>query len=362
MDQEELKKIAIQYGHWLALIVAIGAVVAVIVVGADTKTQKVQIKIAKDIEELKRARTTNSPQVEEMPNYMAMIKANWAPIKSAQPGPTGTYLYEQSSIKYRIATPPMHQWINKPTNVAIQVDREKITFSWDAPPPLIGSDGKQKEPSPIDGYHLMKAWANRSGKQQKIHTLGSGETTFEDNKVESKVDYYYKVRAFTNNTEAKGGKKVSYEGKKMVVSEYTQAKKGTILPIYKLRLTGVSGKTAFVELSKWVKGDWRSISFHIQKGSKIAKQAYIKELKDRVVFDPGWRLVDLTTRAVVWRYTMIKKMVLKEDGKTPVIDPITRRPKMELVKTPIRSYVPAIKYVDENNKEHLKYQEAKKNK
>ncbi len=358
MDQAELKKKLIENLHWIALSAVIIFIAATIILGGEAKTQKTQQQIAKSLKDLQRAMENNEPKQEAIFDYINAIKYTWAMVPSAQKGPDQEYLYEKSKITYKAAVPPTHQWINSPKEIRLNVDREKITVSWDIPDAPVGQDGKPKETTEIAGYHLTKYWTNDENKKME-ETISLEDTNYEDTKVEAKIDYFYKARAYTNNVEAKGGKLVTFEDKKVVVSEYTAPAKGTILPLYRIKLNGVSGDTAFIELSKWEKGDWRNITFYVKKGEKIEKNAYIKELKKTIHFNPGWTLIGITTKLPRTLKVTQKRFVIDPKTKQPIKGP-DGNPVVELVEQDVNYFVAAIRYSDEKGKIEIKEQESGK--
>lgn len=344
--------------HWTALSISIIFIVSSIVLGGEAKTQKMQQQIAKSLKGLQSAMDNNEPKQEPIYDYTTKIKTTWASVPAAKKGPDQEYLYEKSKITYKAAVPPTHQWINSPKEMRINVDREKISVSWDIPDAPVGQDGKAKEMTEIAGYHLAKSWVSDDGKKME-EIISLEDISYEDTKVEAKIDYFYKARAYTNNIEAKGGKLVTHEDKKIVVSEYTSPVKGTILPLYRIKLNGVSGETAFIELSKWEKGDWRSVTFYVKKGEKIEKQVYIKELKKSIHFNPGWTLVGITTKLPKVLKVTKKEFEIDEKTKQLVMGP-DGKPVVKLVEQEVTYHVAAIRYTDEKGKVEVKEQESGK--
>jgi len=445
MEHIDIKKIGVEFGHWILLGVSIIFILLVFIFSGDSKIQTMQANLEKSWKALQAAVAENKPATTELPNYKEKIAQNWNPIRLANtpflkdqdikekaawltklrdaPDPISAllqqgiskdtqqqllaykseeplsetffakllqelnfylmktplydvekakehfgkitlrpetkklintpneeiirvnrailedvypqeiaiytrmgqeYFYEEMQIKFKEAFPPTQQWIAMPKNVTIQVDREKITLSWDAPEAPLDAAGKEKKLTDIAGYHLQKRW-NADGKDQEeiIPLEGVTTTTYEDTKVESKIDYLYALRSYTLNTEAQGGKLVDFDAKKVVVSQYTPEQKGTILPSYRMKLLGVSEDTAFLELSKWEKGDWRTISLYLKKGQKIERKVYVKELKRMVDFSPGWKLVSVNSKAIqemeITKHIMIINPETKQPGRAEAV-------------------------------------------
>lgn len=359
MEQIDVKKLLKEFHQWVLLGGSILFVGSTILLGGESKIQTTQKNITKDLKTLRTEMDNDALKKEELPAYVEKLHKNWGNIAIPQKGPDQELFYEKAKISYKHAVPPTQQWINSCKEIQIRVDREKIHLAWDVPEPPVGSDGKAKEMTEISGYHLRKFWTNDANKPvEEIFALE--ETSYEDTKVEPKIDYQYQVRAYTNNKEAKGGKLVDFQDKKVVVSEFTAPKKGMILPLYRLRLTGVSEDTAFIELSKWEKGDWRTVNFHVRKKEKIEKnKVYIKELKKAINFNPGWTLLDVTTKLPQ------RKKIVHSNIK---IDPVTKEPMKDMdgkiikdmVEEEVTYYVAAIKYSDEKGKVEIKEQEVNK--
>ncbi len=485
MEQIDVKKVLIQFGHWIALAVAVISIGITFLMSGDESAQTTKEEIKQKLEELKEVQRTNRPQKVELPNYQEKIISNWAPITTAnivflrpknikdsvnfvrklrdakESDPISFYIksnltpetqqqlkefqdeekvsdsllnnlirdinaffvkpkffdkdrfknvklreetelliyqnpqsdelirlnryllddaypeeiypyrrigqdffYEKGKIEYNKAQPPSQQWVNVPSNLALQVDREKISVSWEVPEtPIDPATGKENKLSEITGYQLYKRWKNIDGKSEEkiIDLLGITNTAYEDTTVESKIDYYYKVRSYTENEEAQGGKPDTIDGKKVIASEYTTEQKGTILPSYRIRLTGILGDSALIELLKWEKGDWRMTSLRLKKGQKIEKKEWNKDLQKLIDFSPGWVLTKINPKAVQERESQMKKMVINPVSKLPEYG-VDGKPlyKIETIRT--KYTTAAVHYTNEKGQEEIRYQENKSDK
>lgn len=358
MNQLDAKQILVEFGHWIALGVSVVLVGVALLVGGDVKSKKEQKKIQKSLDRLTRAMKSNKAKLKSIPDYYKISQGNWTLATKAEQGPLNEYLYQKAKITFKHAVPPTHQWINKPEGISVEVDREKITVSWDVPPALFDSKGKQKEKTNIVGYHLMKRWMADGRRFEKIEEIKSEDkTSFEDTRVEAKIKYYYKVRAFSDNTEAKGGELINFNGKKIVVSDYTNEKHGKILPLYRLKLLGIAGNTAIIQLSKWVKGEWRKTICHIKKREKIAKKVYIEKVGS-VNFDPDWTLKYLNARATKVRIRIVKKPRIDSKTGKPVVDE-RKRIIYDSIKKREKYINPVIGYIDDKGKRYKVYKDSK---
>jgi hypothetical protein len=347
MDQQDAKKMLIEYGHWGSLGASILLILLTLVLGGDPKAKKTQADIEKALQDLQVAKDKTTVALEKLPDYLGKIKANWGSVGEAKKGPGQDYFYQKADIKYKYAASPTHQWINKPGDLTLQVDREKLVLAW-SKPSRVYAEGKEQEMTEIVGYHLKREWGPANKRKHKIVDLKEDSTTeYEDTNVESKVEYSYQVRAYTENIKAKGGEKITFEGKEILVSEYTSEKKGAILPVYKMQLLGASEDMAVIKIFKWVKGDWRSVIKHIKKGGKIEGTAHFPEL-GKVEFTPGWTLKYLNPKHIITRDRSIKVLRLDENGRPVKNDKGEYIYDIKMEPTKVTSAL--IGYVDEKGK------------
>ena len=357
---QEIQKYVVSYGHWIALVASVCIILFTVKSSFDNRI-KVQCDSAnRKLEKLINQMNSKVPQEEKVPEYLKTINSIWAKDDTLITALSHDFLYEKANERYIKGVAPTNQYINKPTNLQIALDRERINITWDEPEEL-EKDGKAQKLPEIGGYHLKKTWKDgKSDKEEKTKIIALDETSYEDTEIEPKVEYTYQVRCWTDNIEAKGGDKEidKNTNQEIICSKYTETKSGSILPLYELRIKGVTKDAAFLELRKWEKGDWRSTSLMVKKGEKISKRDYNKDLEKQIFFDPGWKLIDV--KPSVKRVREVKKTELD-------IDPITNQVRMDennrfkyvekIVKVPYT--VPAIRYEDEKGKIEIKYKDSK---
>ncbi|HPY75800.1 MAG: fibronectin type III domain-containing protein [Planctomycetes bacterium] len=357
---EDFKKILIKFGGWIALSVSVLMIIGAFISTADSQTEKKIKEIEKDYNYILKEMKNQEVHVKELPPFLDIVRKTWEKDTQKLAIVKQDFIYETAKEIFRQGVAPSFQWINLPSNFQINIEREKIDLSWSAPDKLIGDDGEYKDLADVAGYHLIKEWKADNKIQRDIIRLQ--ETSYEDTEIEPKVTYSYKVRCWTNNTEAKGGEALTKQDitefnlpKNIIVSKYTERKSGSILPLYDLVLKGVAGNTAFIELMKWEKGDWRKVSARIRKGEKIEKRAYIKELQKSIYFNPGWKLIGIRPN--------VKRSYMKEVRQLK-IDPITKIPVKDIdgklvyetKEEKVFYNTAAIRYQDEKGKIELKYQ------
>ncbi len=362
MQQIDIKQALTQFGGYIATGVSVVIVVVALLLGGSTTVAKKKLKETELLKtRLQAALQNSSPQEQKMKDYTGMLQNNWQQNVQLEKMSGAESFYARGEFKYDHPVPPAQQWINAPENLAVEVGMEKINVKWDAPPDLEG-----KKMATFGGYFLYRRWSDRGKKESKIFDMREN-TSFEDAKAESKVEYFYKVCAYTENKEAKGGDKMDYMGQEVIVSEQTKEswegrkvttqewlrdlvvsrctaeQKGTILPSYKLELSGVAGDTALLKLSKWEKGSWRFAPCQAKKGDKIKASGHNKEI-GRFDWDPGWTVTSVNPRQEVMRPRPVKKMVLK-DGE------IVKGPDGNIlykwVEEPFKDFIAAIEYTDE---------------
>ena len=367
MKQINIKAAFIEFGHFIALGVSILIVLTTLIFGGGVKGGEKALKDAqKNKKKLQENLDSSRPETATVGDFLGMLQKNWEQTIPLEKAPSHDSFYEPPKIKFIIPVPPAQQWINGSENITVDVQMEKLTVKWDEP-----TDLSDKDPAVIDGYFLIRRWEDRGKKGEKIiEFIGKASTLYDDIHVESKIAYYYKVCAYTENKEAKGGEKFDYRGQELVLSEETKEKlsgqsktagdwikdlvvskktkevKGAILPSFKLELNGVAGNDmAMLRLAKWEKGSWRSTICRIKEGEKIKVVGFVSGI-GKIDWDPGWTLVRVNPREEITRIKTISKLVMDASGKKPV-----RKDDgqflYKVVEVPYKDYTYAIEYVDE---------------
>jgi hypothetical protein len=328
---------------------------------------------------LEGALQNSRPETQTLPDFMSHLQKNWEQTVTLEKSPGYESLYEAGKFSFEHQVPPEDQWMKDCENLTVEVDMEKISVKWDAP---VLTEKKLTE---INGYFLSRRWENRGKKDAKILEMKGVDTvSYEDTQIEPKVEYHYKVCAYTENKKAKGGVKMDSKGpevilhsetkeklesqkqkvadwiKELVVSKWTPEKKGAILPSFKLELLGLAGgDTAMLKLMKWEKGGWRSIPCMIKTGEKIKVSGYITGYPGKVEWDPGWRMVAINEREEVMKMKPLKKMVLDPKTTLPVQNPNGPGWLYQYTEEPYKDYTISIEYVDDKgDKVKLKKEEA----
>ena len=354
---QEIQKYVVSYGHWIALVVSICIILFTVKSSFDNNIQVQCDKANRQLQSLIKQMESKVPQEEKLPEYLKDIDSIWCKNDAAITTLPLDFIYEKAKETYHFGVAPTNQYINKPSNLQLATDREKINITWDEPEEL-EKDGKSQKLPEIGGYHLRKTWKENGKPMTKVIALE--ETSYEDTAIEPKVEYTYDVRCWTDNIDAKGGTRETDKvmNQDIICSDYTEKKTGSILPVYELTIKGVAKDSAFLELRKWEKGDWRSTSLTVKKGEKIVKRDYNKELQKQIFFDPGWTLVAVKTS--VKRVREVKKKELD-------IDPITNQVRLDennkfkyIEKVEKQQYTgPAIQYSDEKGNLEIKYKDSK---
>lgn len=352
---QEIQKYVVSYGHWIALFVSV-CIILVTVKSSFDNSIKVQCdKANRQLNNLIKQMESKVPQEEKIPEYLKDIDSIWCKDDKQITSLSHDFIYEKAKERYIHGVAPTNQYINKPTNLQLTTDREKINITWDEPEEL-EKDGKTQKLPEIGGYHLKKTWKEDGKDMTKV--IAVEETSYEDTSIVPKVEYNYEVRCWTDNIDAKGGYKETDKAlnQDIICSDYTEKKTGSILPVYELTIKGVTKDSALIELKKWEKGDWRTTSLMVKKGEKIAKRDYNKDLQKQIFFDPGWTLVAVKTAV---------KRVREVTKKELDIDPITNQVRLDennkfkyIEKVEKQQYtVPAIQYRDEKGKLEIKYKD-----
>lgn len=379
MNNLDPQELLLQFGHWVVVGVSVIVIIGVLALGGDERAEKALELAEKNFTQLKASANNSSDKNNELPDYLKQLKNNWRLHKKTLSAPTQDSFYEKAKITFKHAVPPTRQWISKPQNLELEVGRESINISWDPPPPLPG-----KEMTETAGYFLLKRWEIKGQKYTKIFEFSEIDNSYQDKKVESKIDYFYKVAAYTENKKAKGGTKIHLPVADLVLSDDTKErladykkirnlsrwvkqdivtsaltpeKKGHILPLYDIQLLGIGGDVAFIKLLKWEKGKWRSAVCRIRKGDKIMYRGKIPEI-GRVNWNPGWTIkyVNLRSKKLVVR--KVKEAVKDKNGRVQ-IDRETKQIIYRFVDKKEIYRVPAIGYVDDKGARHIVYTKSK---
>lgn len=366
MQQIDVKQNLVEFGGYIAAGVSVVIVAIALVFGGTSSLAQKKLKEADNLKDrLQKAMQSSVPEEQKVKDYVAMQQKNWQQTVKLEKAPGPEYFYERAKFKFIHPVPPAQQWINAPENLVVEVGMEKISVKWDAPPDL-----EEKKMAEITGYFLYKRWTDRGKKESKILDFrGRDNTSYEDPKAESKVEYFYKVCAYTDNKEAKGGEKMDYSGQEIVVSEQTKEswegrtlrpqdwirelvtsrctgeQKGTILPSYKIELNGVADDTAIIRLHKWEKGAWRTAICRIKKGERVRATGMLPQPVGRYDWDPGWTVTKVNAREEIIRMKKIRKMVLDEKGQ-PVRDQ-DNKIMYKYAEEPYKDFTAAIEYTDE---------------
>lgn len=349
MKDMDPKELLVQYGHILAFAICIAFNGFWYMKSGDTQAERLIQKVDSTQRKLQKRLREKPKNDEKIVDYSKDVVANWSISKEVSDAPGYDSIYPSANITFEHEVPPEDQWINLPAGISVDIGKEKITVNWKRPSPL-RKDGKTQQMTKIEGYQLIKSWKDRDGKQRnKEYLFDYGRTTLVDKRVETKTLYTYKVRAYSYNTEAKGGKEGKIKDKKAILSEFTKTVQGKIKSLYEIELLGVAGDSAFIKLRRYYRGSNRETTCNIKKGQEIkALNVKVDGLKKRINFSPGWKLVNLTTRAE--RKKMVKQQVFSH------MDPVTKRAVYKTVETPRVYYAPAIIYIDEKGQQVKAYQ------
>lgn len=360
MDNEKVKEVLLRYGHWMGLGAAVLVIAVTFFISKNVKAEKGLKQVRGIKKKISVKMRPTPPPTESLPDYLALMRRNWKNTFEVTAAPGQDSFYPAAKHKFVHEPPPDELWINSPSDLELNVGRESISLSWESPSVLTDEKGNERQMTSIDGYQLVKEWKDKRSKKKrrKIFSLGEDETSFDDEKVETRVVYEYKLRAYSMNTKAKGGSLTKFNNKDVVVSEYTDEKNGEILPLYKIKLLGVAGNTAFLELEKWEKGDWRRTTCRIKKGTKIEAKAVIKGIDEIVHFNPGWTLVNLATK--IKRISTSSRKVVARDKEGNILFDERKRPRYEIVKERRPYYTPGVKYRDEKGDVITLYPNTKK--
>ncbi|BBM83678.1 fibronectin type III domain-containing protein [Candidatus Uabimicrobium amorphum] len=349
MKDMDPKELLVQYGHILAFVVCIAFNGFWFMKSGDEMAERLITKVDSTQRKLKRKLKEKPKDVKAVADYSKSVVANWSISKEVSQSPGYQSIYPSANITFEHEVPPEDQWINKPSGISIKIGKEKITVNWKRPTTL-RKNGKVQQMTKIEGYQLIKNWKDRDGKDRtKEFLFRYGKTSLVDKKVETKTLYTYKVRAYSYNAEAKGGKEGKIKDKKAILSDFTKTVQGKIKSLYEIELLGVAGDSAFVKLRRYYRGSNRETTCNIKKGQEIqALNVKVKGLKKRINFTPGWKLINLTTRAQ--RKKMVKEKVFSH------MDKVTKRAVYKTVEKPRLYETPAIIYIDEKKQQVKAYQ------